>query len=336
MSKFTYQEHVAALRSREVQPPFSRTVDLIASATPRARWQLPVTLAGAAILAGAILLNVSFNTPTHRTDVNPTRTPSMSSVLPANAGRTVTAPHPRVLRTVRQRAWPDQLIPQAEGEIPVEDTIELAPTLHLCLAQESSSVALLTRQDPRPVPPIALPDSETTARQRFFAFLGGAFSQQFSSTSVLRQLSFDDAFAGIGYNLSEHVAVKILGGGEFFALASSTQSVSFHDATFVHNGQATHNVIGVVLTSPAASIQRVDWLGGSVQYSFGEGLRPLAELTIAGSGNGLLSRQSIGVEHSLAESFDLSLLAQLSELLPQGSAWLTKAGVSASVTYRLW
>ena len=208
--------------------------------------------------------------------------------------------------------------------------------LHACaVAELAPAQAVLSKDIPRDQA-LLLPEQNDANVTRFFALLGGALSQQFSSDALLRQLSLTDAFAGIGYTLSEHLALRLLGGEEVFAFSSGTQSISYRDTIFVHDGQAYHNVIGEIRTTPTATNQRVDWLGGSVQYSFGEGLRPLAEITIAGSTNGLLTRQSCGVELTITDKLDLAMLAQLSELLPQGTAWLTKVGASASLSFRFY
>jgi len=52
-----------------------------------------------------------------------------------------------------------------------------------------------------------------------------------------------------------------------------------------------------------------------------------------GSTDGFLTHQSIGAEFVASSNIDLDLLFEASELIPQNSGWLTKAGFSAAVSY---
>jgi hypothetical protein len=96
-------------------------------------------------------------------------------------------------------------------------------------------------------------------------------------------------------------------------------------------------VIGVIQSTNIPVLTRVYWLGASYRYTLGDeatAIRPFAELMAGGSTNGFLSHQSLGAEFTAASRIDLDLLFEASELLPQNSTWLTKAGFAAAVSYR--
>ncbi|HET6401192.1 MAG TPA: hypothetical protein VFH95_07305 [Candidatus Kapabacteria bacterium] len=175
--------------------------------------------------------------------------------------------------------------------------------------------------------------------RNFFATVGGALSQQFSSNVSYRRTSFSDAFLALGYSLSQNSSVRILAGEETFNMPSTTttNSISFHDTTFVHDGQTYQNVLGELQSANIPILTRAYWLGASYRYTLGDAataIRPFAEVMAGGSTDGFLTHQSLGAEFSAASSIDLDLLFEASELLPQNSGWLTKAGFAAALSYR--
>jgi hypothetical protein len=342
MSKNSYQGYIAALRSREAQPAFSRVAALVERGPVRSSARfVPAAVVLLLGTTAAVLWMVAGH-PAREDGLNGLHGRDGRNGLHGRDGQQgvetpIVPSKPRAHAALAEPVSPAHLgfLRPFSPSSPLSPS-DSSPVLHACaVAALAPATAALSKDIPRDQP-ISLPEQTEADASHFFAFLGGALSQQFSSDALLRQLSLTDAYAGIGYTLSEHIALRLLGGEEVFAFSSVTQSISYRDTIFVHEGQAYHNVIGELRTTPTATNQRVDWLGGSVQYSFGEGVRPLAEITIAGSTNGLLTRQSCGVELTITDKLDLAILAQLSELLPQGGAWLTKAEVSAALSFRLW
>jgi len=191
--------------------------------------------------------------------------------------------------------------------------------------------------DTHPISAIALPDSVHGSEGVLFATFGGAIAEQLSTNALFRQLSFTDAFVGAGYLLSQNSSVRVLAGEETFALSSTTQTISYQDTMFVHNGQSYANIIGEVQTSAGATSVRTYWLGASYRYSLGDAasfLRPFGEVMAGGATYGFISHQSLGAELASTSHVNVDVMLGLSELLPQGSSWLTKAGFAASISYR--
>ena len=166
----------------------------------------------------------------------------------------------------------------------------------------------------------------------FVATFGGAVSREF--TAPYQQTSFTDAFFGIGYSFSPNSSVRVLTGEEVFSAPSSTitNSITFHDTTI----SSYHNVLGEIQSTDPPALTRVYWLGASYRYTLGDltnAIRPFAEVMAGGSTDGFLTHQSIGAEFIATSNIDLDLLLEASELIPQNSGWLTKAGFSAAVSY---
>jgi len=322
------------LRAREAKPSFARIEALVAAAPTRSLKAIPLftkvfgSLLGIGV-TGAIFLMNSSQAP--RKNI-----PLARSRVETNSRYAGPSPH---LKFSEQNKI---LVAQsAASRLHIRGSSASAHTadsaLPLISCQVSNSIISLTpiARDTRPLPSIALVDSER--EHYFFATIGGTLSQQFSSNVAFRQFSFSDAFFGMGYAVSQNSSIRILGGEEIFAISQNGYYVTYHDTTFIHNGTPYANIIGEVHPTAGSAIARVYWLGASYRYTFGEetrAIRPFAELTVAGSTNGFLSHQSLGAELNATSRMELDLLFEASELLPQNSSWLPKAGLSAEIAYR--
>jgi hypothetical protein len=222
---------------------------------------------------------------------------------------------------------------EPEGSVlhPVNDDNAI-PTLHPCAIREQVSSNQPVAANTHLSSIITIPSSDVASMGSFFATFSGAVSQQY--TAPYQQTSFTDAFLGVGYSFSPNSSVRILVGEEVFSAPSSTttNSISFHDTTI----SSYHNVLGEIQSTDPPAFMRVYSLGASYRYTLGDltnAIRPFAEVMAGGSTDGFLTHQSIGAEFIATSNIDLDLLFEASELIPQNSGWLTKAGFSAAVSY---
>ncbi|HWF45109.1 MAG TPA: hypothetical protein VG537_10750 [Candidatus Kapabacteria bacterium] len=335
-----YRNYLELLRARDVRPSFTRVAEMIAASPTQNQKPIPtvtklfVALA-ITVVIGAGLWMLMPNTLT----IEKSQRQNQANMHVLNS----TAPllsQPRASRvTLHVQGSGTITLPVSRsqsGAIGVSDyhsaqAANSGQSISPCTARDivvqPHSIASVVQS----VSAIEIPDFEKESGDNFFVTAGGAIGQQFSSNAVFRQLSLTDAFAGVGYNLSRSSSVRLLGGEEVFAIASTTHSISYTDTVL----QNYYNVIGSIQAAPSSSLTRVYWLGASYRYILDvAGIRPFGEIMAGGSTDGLLSHQSLGVEFTATSHIDLDLLLGASELLPQNSAWLTKAGFAAEMSYR--
>ncbi len=342
MHNKSYDDYLEPLREREVRTPFARMAELVAAtperstrlAMPWAKAAAIITLSGMAVL-GILVLNraprhIAGRGGTART-ARDIRAASHSSIpLSSNEQPHSEQTFSRKNRATKEVSLANTALSQDSGL-----TGAKAQVLHGWVDARDGALPMPSlSSDTRPIEPIAISDSETEHERKFFATIGGALSQQFSSNASFRQFSFSDAFAGIGYEFSRNTSIRLIGGEEAFVLSKNSYFTTYQDTTFSHGGVPYANIIGEVHTVSGASLTRVYWLGGSYRYALGSGsIRPFAEIMAGGSTDGLLTHQSLGAAFSLSSRIELNVVAQASELLPQNSIWLSKAGAQADLSY---
>jgi hypothetical protein len=348
------KDYLEVLRTRGVRPPFEQMASLIANAPLRNVSAIPLfakfagaLLLGGIIASGAWVLSAKF----HATDV-PTSTNRVnasafypSHVTHESYGSQTTQQNNKnrsKLKIISQANFtePEGSVLhdcQPSSVIHTMDDDNTTPPLHPCAIREQAASLQPVASDTPPISPITIPSSNQESTGNFFTTLGGVISRQFNAP--FQQTSFSDAFLGVGYGFSTHSSVRVLAGEEVFSAPSrtTTNSISFHDTTFVHDGQTYQNVLGEIQSVTPPLLTRIYWLGASYRYTMGHlsnTVRPFAEVMAGGSTDGFLTHQSLGAEFTATSSIDLDLLLEASELVPQNSGWLTKAGFSAAMEYR--
>ncbi len=355
------KDYLQVLRTREARPPFAEMARLVANAPSRSAAAVPlfakfagVLCIGGVLAAGAWVLSGKFVT---------TEVPAKNNLVNASSSQLSNESHgsyeshksygslsPKLIHAKTNKL---QFANSTGAEAPVlhdsalvlhnsssplsvaNDENSILP-IHTCVIVEQPTSIQLIAEDTHPIPPITIPSSDEPNMGSFFSTLGGAISRQFNAP--FQQTSFDDAFLGMGYNFSPHSSIRVLAGEEVFSAPSSTttNSISFRDTTFVHDGQSYQNVLGEIQGADPPTLMRVYWLGASYRYTIGylsNAIRPFAEVMAGGSTDGFLTHQSLGAEFIASSNIDLDLLFEASELVPQNSGWLTKAGFSAAVSY---
>ena len=339
-----YQDYLNVLRTREPRPPFSEMARLVVNAPARSPAVIPLyakfagALAiGGIIVAGSLVLLAKFHpvdAPTKNNLAN-ANSPTLShKSYPSHGSFVSLAPQFTHARTNKSNITNSTGAKAPVLHIVSDDSMALP--IPQCAISEQAFLFPYTAADARLISPIAIPPHDQETMGSFFSMLGGAISRQFNAP--FQQTSFSDAFLGVGYSFSSNSSVRMLAGEEVFSAPSSTttNSISFHDTTFVHNGQSYQNVLGEIQSVNPAALTRVYWLGASYRYTLGDvsnTIHPFAELMAGGSTDGFLTHQSLGAEFTATSNIDLDLLFEASELIPQNSSWLTKAGFSAAVSY---
>jgi hypothetical protein len=348
------KDYLNVLRTREARPPFTEMARLVAAAPTRSQTAIPLyaKFAGALAIGGMIgvgawVLSAKFHAAAMPRTSSPVKLGY--SFLPresygSNGSFESYGSLPP--KFTHAKSNEPAVIPFTEVEAPALHDNQQSPVLPAdnavspviaCAIREQVVSLQPIAADTRHISPIATPTSEQESAGSFFSTLGGTISQQFSAE--FRQTSFSDAFLGVGYSFSSNSSVRILAGEEVFSTPSSTttNSISFHDTTFVHDGQSYQNVLGEIQSQNPPSLTRIYWLGASFRYTLGDlsnAIRPFAEAMAGGSTDGFLTHQSLGAEFTVTNNIDLDLLFEASELLPQNSSWLTKAGFSAAMSYQ--
>jgi hypothetical protein len=327
-------DYLNVLRIREAHPPFSEMARLVANAPSRSASAIPLyaKFAGALLLGGMVAAGSWVLSAKHPAAEMPHTRSAVnvgSSFLAAKSYGSLhsTFSHARSNKSIfRSFTEPfDKLRTGSEGSVlhdqqgssvlhATNNDSSFLP-IHACNIQEQQASIQPVAEKARPIPPIAIPSPDQENTGSFFSTLGGAISQQLSSSAPFRQTSFSDAFLGVGYSLSPNASLRVLAGEEVFSAPSSTttNSISFHDTTF----NSYQNVIGEIQSVNIPTLTRVYWLGASYRYTMGDlsnAIRPFAEVMAS-------------------NSINLDLLFEASELVPQNSGWLTKAGFSAAVSY---
>ncbi len=337
----SYNDLLNSLRTREARPPFVRMAELIATTPARKPIAIPLfaKFLGAIVLGGAIAAGIFLQS--RRGDIKIAGDVSHRS---ANFSRSIKFQRNGIIAHNSFGTLPDSApttsATRASNSSSIvlsglHDSVEEEYPIYARIDARESAITFPTQtHDTPPAAPIAFHDSDSENPHYFFATVGGAITQQFSSNSLFRQFSFSDAFAGVGYHLSQNSSVHVLGGEEVFALSQNSYYVTYHDTTFYHNGTPYPNIIGQVNPTAGSTLTRVYWLGASYRYSFASGsVRPFAEVMAGGSSDGVITHQSVGAELSITDNIGLGLLLHADELLPQNSVWLTKAGFAAALSY---
>ena len=361
------KDYLQVLRTREARPPFAEMARLVANAPSRSAAQVPLfansagaLLLGGVLAAGAWVLSGKYPAAEMPYTDNPVNTGSSllsresheshESHGSYESHKSYGSLSPKLIHAKTNKL---QFANSTGAEAPVLDDSALVLhnsssllsvandensilPIHTCVIIEQAASIQPIAEDTHPIPPITIPSSDEPNMGSFFSTLGGAISRQFSAP--FQQTSFSDAFLSVGYNFSPHSSIRILAGEEVFSAPSSTttNSISFHDTTFVHDGQSYQNVLGEIQGVNPPALMRVYWLGASYRYSLGDlsnVIRPFAEVMAGGSTDGFLTHQSLGAEFTATSNIDLDLLFEASELVPQNSGWLTKAGFSAAISY---
>ncbi len=353
------KDYLHVLRTREARPPFAEMARLVANAPARSAAVIPLyakfagaLCIGGVLAAGAWELSGKYPAAEMPYTGNPVNTGSSLLSRESHESHGSYESHksygslsPKLIHAKTNKL---QFANSTEAEASVLQ--DLIPALHAanegnqslaisyCAMREQASSIQPIGENTDLISPITIPSSDEASTGSFFSMLGGAISQQVSSNSGFRQTSFSDAFLGIGYSLSQNTSIRVLAGEEVFSAPSNTttNSISFHDTTFVHDGQPYPNVLGEINSVTPPALTRVYWLGASYRYMLGDlsnAIRPFAEVMAGGSTEGFLTHQSLGAEFAATSSIDLDLLFEASELIPQNSGWLTKAGFSAAVSY---
>jgi hypothetical protein len=339
-------DYLNVLRTREPRPPFSEMARLVARAPSRSPAAIPLyakfagaLVVGGIIAAGSLMLSAKHHAAEMPRASNPVK--AGSSFLSPESYRSYESYGSLSRIPVLVGSNKSQLTNSIGAETPAlhaaNNDRPVSAILPCAMREQVASMPALAI-NAHPIAPIAIPSTDHSNTGSFFSMLGGAISQQLSSNAGFRQTSFSDAFLGIGYSLSQNASLRVLAGEEVFSAPSNTttNSISFHDTTFVHDGQPYQNVLGEIQSVNAPSLMRVYWLGASYRYTIGDLsniIRPFAEVMAGGSTDGFLTHQSLGAEFTASSAINLDLLFEGSELMPQNSGWLMKAGFSAAVSY---
>jgi hypothetical protein len=339
MYRKDYRSYIGLLRSREARPSFARVEALIAATPTRNLSAVPFFAKTFSSLFVIGVIGTALWMLTSKAPHN--KIPQSRSGIEVNSSEYSIQPqfpkfatrHKIRLLGIASPGFP--ILGSSASEHIADSELSLAsvPLPNIVIAHSPITHNTL------PVASITIADSEKESKSNFFVMVSGTISQQVSTNAAFRQLSFSDAFLGIGYSLSQHASIRVLAGEEEFNAPSNTttNSISFRDTTFVHNGQSYQNVIGEVQSTNLPVLTRVFWLGASDRYTLGDEaspIHPFGELMAGGSTDGFLTHQSLGAEWTLGSRIDFDLLFQASELLPPGSTWLTKVGFSAELAYR--
>ncbi len=337
MYRKDYRAYLNLLRAREARPPFEQVAHLIAGAPARSGHAIPLfakflgALAiGGMVTAGYWALSAKFHA------AKPTLPSSYLSDRSYGTNRS-DGSHESIFTKYTHSTFTETKKPALRLSKGSMLPLTNAP-LAACAIHEQAIPFHRIAADLHSLSPIPIPNSEKETKRNFFATMGGTISRQFSNNAMYHQTSFSDGFLGIGYTLSQHASVRILVGEENFIEPSSTtaNAISFRDTTFVHDGQAYQNVIGKIESTNLSALTRTYWLGASYRYTLGEpstAIRPFAEVMAGGSADGFLTHQSLGAEFHAANRIDFDLALDASELLPQNSGWLTKAGFAAALSF---
>jgi hypothetical protein len=347
------KDYLHTLRTREARPPFSEMARLVANAPARSAAAIPLyaKLAGVLAIGGMLAVGAWVLSAKYRataTIKNNLVNASSSQLTHESYGSYASHVSYGSLseKVVHASSIRSNFANSTGAEAPVLH--DSAPALHAanddnsflpihpCTIREQAATPHSIAEDLHANAPIAIPSSDQPKIGNLFSTIGGAIAQQFGAP--YQQTSFTDAFLGIGYNFSQNSSVRLLAGEEVFSAPSSTitKSISFTDTTFVHDGQSYQNVLGEIQSVDPPALTRVYWLGASYRYTMGDlsnAIRPFAEVMAGGSTDGFLTHQSLGAEFIATSNIDLDLLFEASELIPQNSSWLTKAGFSAAVSY---
>ncbi|GEM_PF-3093202 len=353
----SYRDHIEVLRTRAARPAFARTVELVAGTSSRTT--TPITLFtkifGAVVLGGIIGIAAWTMNKSPITDMfQQSRSEAVKGGTVATSGQAFSASIKRsakpwkiqrddvtkrelyrpvsTARSIASSGSLTEIVGNPSRRSGSDSAVNNTTVLHRIADERVASLPLALR-DTRPVMFIAGQNSVKNNENNFSAIVGGAIAQQSSVNTTFRQVSFTDAFLGIGYTFSRNSSIRLLGGEEVFALPSAIPTVSYHDTTFVHDGASYSNVIGELQAEATGT--RIYWLGASYRYTIGESsVRPFAEILAAGSTGGFLSHQSLGTEFFVSENADINLLLEGSELRSQSSGWYSKLGLASEIVYR--
>ncbi len=334
------EDYLYVLRAREVRPPFAAMARLVATAPSRNPAMIPLfaKFAGALVVGGVLAVGAWVLSAKHPA----TNVPHISNPLNVGSSFLSGESHasyesygsfsPKFIRAKNTKS--DFAQPtEPEGSVlhAANNDSPIVP-IQSCIIRDQAASIPPTAEEARPIPPISIPFPDQESNGSFFATGGGAISRQFNAP--FQQTSFSDAFLGVGYSLSSNASLRVLVGEEVFSAPSSTttQSLSFHDTTF----NSYKNVIGEIQSINIPTLTRVYWIGGSYRYTMGDLsniIHPFAEVMAGGSPDGFLTHQSLGAEFTASSAVNLDLLFEASELIPQNSGWLTKAGFSAAMSY---
>jgi hypothetical protein len=341
------KDYLQVLRAREARPPFSEIARLVANAPVRNATAIPLyakfatTLAiGGIIAAGAWVFSANYHAPEMPHAGNPVNSGSSYQSQAPHQSYGSLAPKFVLTKSTKSN------VANVTVSFDKRSAGSKAPLLHAsnednpaqpiqpCPIRELTSAIPPIGSSMASTPLIGVPRSTMEAMGNIIITVGGAVGEQFSANAAYRQLSFSDAFLGVGYTFSQNACVRLLAGEEVFSVPSSvtTNSISFHDTTI----SSYQNVLGEIQSVDPPALMRVYWLGASYRYTIGDlsnAIRPFAEVMAGGSTDGFLTHQSIGAEFVASSNIDLDLLFEASELIPQNSGWLTKAGFSAAVSY---
>jgi hypothetical protein len=179
---------------------------------------------------------------------------------------------------------------------------------------------------------ITIPGAEDNSANRFYVTLGGSFAHALNSPTSVSRSSLDDCF-GVGYNISSQISIGISGSMENFVINKPTYSIGFTDASFVHNGIPTQNIIGHINTILQPQSTLINSFGANLRYAFGDGFSPYAELFGGGSSEGVIGGLTVGVSIYRFDELSLDAGAFIRSLFPTGSATDTKLGGSLQLRY---
>lgn len=334
MSKSTYRDYLSVLRTREVQPDFAKMAELVVATAPSGRWLIPVVALTliVATVAG-IWLTTSPSSMPQKLAASNNNVITSYSIPASRSESTVTATHQHKY-TEGRMLWIAEPIQGTASKLGQEEP-DTIPSLHGCDLRIMPTVPPAGTFVFAPAVATELPSSDSTVHGLFLELgLPASFWRQFNVNGYWHQIALIPNFVDGGYQLSDHIWLTLAAGRETFDFPVLSQSMTYRDTTFVHDGQTYHNVIGEMASTTSDALQDAFWIGGGLRYILGEGVRPIGEITAGASTYGPLIRQLVGVDFPLADHLRFAILAQATELFPQGSAWLTKAGVSASVSYR--
>jgi len=266
------KDYLNVLRTREPRPPFSEMARLVANAPARSMAAIPLheKLAGAVAILGVVASGVwllsarlhAVTVPARNDLVNAGASylprESYGSDVAHESYGSLSSKFAPAKRNTSQFA--NSTEPEGSVLHPVNDDNAIL-TLHSCAIREQVSSIQPVAANTHLSSIITIPSSDVASMGSFFATFGGAVSQQF--TAPYQQTSFTDAFLGVGYSISPNSSLRMLIGEEVFSVPSSTttNSISFHDTTFVNNGQSSQNVLGEIKSVDPPALMRVYWLG---------------------------------------------------------------------------
>jgi hypothetical protein len=332
MSKNTYYEYMAVLRSRDPRPPFNQLEALISSGPPTPQsthssvW-LSVWLLGAGSATVTLIALTMWFLPLKSASNPEIAFQPIQAHVSTETARASAVQFQATRAVSNKRGQNDIPVASCESaphrEEPAYNPISVCtPTNVVAALRHSNSLSQFESID-----------IEAPQPKRFSVLIGGSASHEVNANVNLETNRLTDAFAGIGYDISKHVTLHVLGGEEVFAMPSRSTVMTYHDTTIIAGGNSYYSVIGKIEPSPVPEIHHAYWLGGSVRYSIGDVWQTFAEVGAAGSTQGMLLRESIGLGHDLSESFGLELMCG-SDQLRTTNTRLTKLVISAALVYR--